>query len=119
MKKLTGVKALAFVSIISAICLILVLVTTFTSGIGLVLMLVLPLCAALVTLNVDYRFLLIYVVATLLMSLISFQIALFIVLPSLISGIVFGILIKKYIQGYYIIFINSIVLLLLQIGAII
>ena len=117
MKKFEGVKALCFVSIISAICLILVLFTTFTSGIGITLMLVLPLCGTLVTLCVNYKYSLIYIVATLLMSLINVQLAIFVVLPCLISGFTFGILIKKYIQGYYIIAINAIILLLLEIGS--
>lgn len=118
MKKYEGVKALAFVSIISAICLILILMTHFTGSVGIILLLTLPLCASLVSLSVNKRYILTYVVATLLMSIIDIQLALFVVLPSLLSGTLFGILIKRFIHGYYIIIINSLFQLLLEVGAI-
>lgn len=118
MKKYEGVKALAFVSIISAICLILILVTHFAGGIGLILLLTLPLCASLVSLSVSRRYILTYVVATLLMSIIDLQLALFVVLPSLLSGTLFGVLIKRYIHGYYIIIIASLFQLIIEIGSI-
>lgn len=118
MKKYEGVKALAFVSIISAICLILILITHFTGSVGIILLLTLPLCASLVSLSVNKRYVITYIVATILMSIIDIQLSLFVVLPSLLSGTLFGVLIKRYIHGYYIIIINSLFQLLLEIGAI-
>jgi hypothetical protein len=49
--------------------------------------------------------------------LIDPSLTLFIVIPSLISGIVLGYFGSKYLQGYYIIFITSIVVTILQIGS--
>lgn len=116
MKKIfKGVKALAFSSLMVCLCLILILITTYVSDIGLIILLLLPLVSSLVTLTCERKYVLIYFVASILVSLINFQIGLFEVIPSLIIGILLGIMIKKYIQGYYIIFINSIVLTILQI----
>ncbi len=110
-------KALTFSSIMSAISIVLILITFFSNDIGLFLILVLPLCASLVAVKVNFKYSLIYFLSTFLISCIDFQIALFNVIPSLLSGIVFGKLIKLYIQGYYIIFINSLCLLIFQIVA--
>lgn len=112
-----GVKALTFTSIMSAISLVFVLVTYFFSGIGIFLVLVLPLIAALVALKVDFKFALIYIIATTAMSFIDFQLQLFVILPSLISGIIFGYLIRTSVQGYYIIFLISVLNIGMQIGA--
>jgi uncharacterized protein YybS (DUF2232 family) len=105
--KYEGVKALTFTSIMSAISLVFVLITYFVSGTGLFLILVLPLIAALVALKVNLKYSLIYIFATFAMSFIDFQNALFVILPSLISGIIFGYLIRTEVQGYYIIFLIS------------
>ena len=110
-------KALAFASIMSSISIVLVLLTYFTGDIGLFLIFLLPLCASLVAVNVNFKYSLIYIVATFLISCIDFQLALFIIIPCLISGLVFGKLIKWYTQGYFIIIIDSLILTLLQIGA--
>lgn len=110
-------KALTFASIMSAISIVFVLITYFTGDIGLILTLLLPLCASLVSVNVNYKYSLIYVISTLLISLIDFQLALFVILPSLISGFLFGKLIKVYIQGHYIILFNALLLSIMQIGS--
>jgi hypothetical protein len=115
--KYEGVKALTFTSIMSAISLVFVLITYFVSGTGLFLILVLPLIAALVALKVNLKYSLIYIFATFAMSFIDFQNALFVILPSLISGIIFGYLIRTEVQGYYIIFLISVLNIGLQIGA--
>ena len=109
-----NVKALTFASIMSAISIVLILFSHFVGDIGILLMLFLPLCAALVSVCVDFKHSLIYVVSTFLISCIDFQLALFIVIPSLIAGYIYGKLINVYVQGHYIILINSLILLILQ-----
>ncbi len=111
------VNALTFVSILSAISIVLVILSYFIGDIGLLLSLVLPLCASLVAVNVNYKYSLIYIASTFLISIIDFQLALFIIIPSLISGLIFGKLIRIYIQGYYIILIDALMLLIMQIGS--
>ncbi len=116
-KRFEGTKALTFSSIMSAISIVLILVSFFSGDIGLFLIFILPLCASLVAVYVDFKYSLIYFISTFLISYFDLQLALFIVIPSLVSGIIFGKLIKIYLQGYYIIIINTLALLLLQIGA--
>lgn len=116
-KRFENTKALTFSSIMSAISIVLILVTFFSGDIGLFLIFILPLCASLVSVYVDFKYSLIYFISTFLISCFDLQLALFIVIPSLVSGIIFGKLIKIYLQGYYIIIINTLCLLLLQIGA--
>ena len=110
-------KALAFSSIMSSISLVLILLTYFTGDIGLFLIFLLPLCASLVAVNVNFKYSLIYIISTFLISCIDFQLAIFIIIPCLISGLIFGKLIKWYVQGYYIIIIDALILTLLQILA--
>ncbi len=110
-------KALTFSSIMSAISIVLILITFFSGDIGLFLILILPLCASLVAVKVNFKYSLIYFLSTFLISCIDFQVAIFVVIPSLFSGIVFGKFIKLYIQGYYIIIIDAICLLILQIAS--
>ena len=109
------VNALTFVSILSAISVVFVLLSSFIGDVGLFLVLILPLCASLVSVNVNFKYSLIYILATCLISCIDFQMALFVVIPSLISGFVFGKLIRVYLQGYYIILIDALILMIMQI----
>jgi hypothetical protein len=112
----TGIKALTFSSIMSATSLVFVLITYFLSGSGILLVLILPLIASLVALKVNFKYALIYIIATVAMSFIDFQLQLFVILPSLISGIIFGYLIRSSVQGYYIIFLISVLNTGMQIG---
>ena len=111
------VNALTFVSILSAISVVFVLLSYFIGDVGLFLILILPLCASLVSVNVNFKYSLMYIVSTALISCIDFQLALFVIIPSLISGFVFGKLIKIYLQGYYIILIDALILMFMQIGS--
>ncbi len=59
-------KALTFSSIMSAISIVLILITFFSGDIGLFLMLILPLCASLVAVKVNFKYSLIYFLSTFL-----------------------------------------------------
>lgn len=109
-----NMKALTFSSIMSAISVVFTVVAYLIGDIGLFLILILPLCSSLVSVSVKFKYALIYIVSTLLISLIDFQLALFIILPCLISGLIFGRLIRVYLQGHFIILINALVLLIMQ-----
>ena len=109
-----NMKALTFSSIMSALSVVFSVVAYLIGDIGLFLILILPLCSSLVSVSVKFKYALIYIVSTLLISLIDFQLALFIILPCLISGLIFGRLIRVYLQGHFIILINALVLLIMQ-----
>lgn len=116
MKKLTGVKALAFSSIMASITILLILVSNVIIGLGIISMLILPMCSTFISLKVDWKYRLVYFCACLITFIIDPSLTLFIVIPSLISGIVLGTLVSKYLQGYYIIFITTLCVSILQIG---
>ena len=117
MDKLKGVKALAFSSIMASLTIIFILFTTYLTGVGLISMILLPMISSFVSLKVNYKYQLVYFCACLITFIIDPALTLFIVIPSLISGIILGLLIGKYLQGYYIIFITSIIVSILQIGS--
>ena len=116
MKKLTGVKALAFSGIMASITILLILVSNVIIGLGIISMLILPMCSTFISLKVDWKYRLVYFCACLITFIIDPSLTLFIVIPSLISGIVLGTLVSKYLQGYYIIFITTLCVSILQIG---
>ena len=116
MKKLTGVKALAFSSIMASITILLILVSNVIIGLGIISMLILPMCSTFISLKVDWKYRLVYFCACLITFIIDPSLTLFIVIPSLISGIVLGTLVSKYLQGYYVIFITTLCVSILQIG---
>lgn len=116
MKKLTGVKALAFSGIMASITILLILVSNVIIGLGIISMLILPMCSTFISLKVDWKYRLVYFCACLITFIIDPSLTLFIVIPSLISGIVLGTLVSKYLQGYYVIFITTLCVSILQIG---
>ena len=101
MKKLTGVKALAFSGIMASITILLILVSNVIIGLGIISILILPMCSTFISLKVDWKYRLVYFCACLITFIIDPSLTLFIVIPSLISGIVLGTLVSKYLQGYY------------------
>lgn len=115
MKQLDSTKALTFSSIMAGLTIILILISTYLSGTSLIAILLIPMCSSFVSIKTKLKYRLIYFFACLITFFIDPSLTLFIVIPSLISGIVFGQLISKYLQGYYIIFINTIIVSLLQI----
>ena len=117
MKKLDDVKALAFSSIMASLSILLILISSYIAGLGIIAMLIIPMCASFVSLTTNWKYRLVYFCACLISFLIDPSLTLFIVIPSLISGIVLGYFGSKYLQGYYIIFITSIVVTILQIGS--
>lgn len=110
-----NIKAITFSSMMSAVSIVLVLLTHFSGDIGLFLIFFLPLCASLVSVFVRIKYALIYILSTFLICCFDFQLALFIIIPCLLSGFTLGILIKKNINGYFIILVDALILLILQI----
>lgn len=115
MKKIEGTRALAFSSIMASLTILLILFSSYISGIGIFSILVIPMCASFVSLKTTWKYRLIYFCACLITFIIDPSLTIFIVIPSLISGIILGQLVSKYIHGYYIIFLTTLVVSLLQI----
>lgn len=115
MKKLEGTKALAFASLMASVTILLILVSNYLSGIGLIAILLIPMCATFISLKTTWKYRLIYFFSCLITFFIDPSLTIFIVIPSLISGIILGQLVSKYIHGYYVIFITSLIVGILQI----
>ena len=88
MTKLTNVKAIAFSSLMAGLTILLTVLSTFIVGTSLLAMIVLPLIASLVSLKVEFKYRFIYFFACLITFFFDPSLTLFIVIPSLISGIV-------------------------------
>ncbi len=116
MKK-PNIQKLTFIALMCALSIIIIYLGKFIGGIEIISMLILPLIASLVFIKVDYKYAFIYLVATSLLSLLDIQTCLFLTIPSLIYGLTFGVLIKKYFHGYNVVFLTSIVLTILEIGS--
>ena len=114
LNRLEGVKALAYVSIMCSLCTLFVIAGMYIPFSTIAILLIIPLCTTFVVLKVDYKYTLIYSLSSTFISFIDPLNALFVVIPCIISGIVLGILLKKYIQGYLVIFYTSLTLILLQ-----
>jgi hypothetical protein len=110
-------KQITFIALMCALSIIVIYLGKFIGGIEIISMLILPLVASLVFIKVDFKYAFVYLIATSLLSLLDIQTCLFLVIPSLIYGLTFGILIKKYFHGYNVVFLTSIVLTILQIGS--
>ena len=101
-KRETIVGTLAYMSIMVAINAVFVLLTTLVPFLLFLLVFVLPLTHAIVTIYCKKRFYPIYFVATLgictLVTLWNFSDTFFYVLPSLVTGFIFGLLIEKKVS---------------------
>lgn len=121
-KKETPVENLTFIAIMAAINVILVTLNVFIPLLGLVLMLGLPLISAVTSIYTKNRYYPIYLVVNLTISLLiginNIGDVINYLLPSLLTGFIFGKLINKKINFIFIILISSLVQFLVSISAI-
>lgn len=100
-------------SIMAAINVIFALISSYIFAFSLLVMLFLPLASIVVALNVDLKYYPVYLIGTLLLSLVlnfaNFDNTLFFLLPVLMSGLTFGLLIKHKVSDVFIILIVSLV----------
>lgn len=112
-KRETISQNIAFMALMSAINVVLVLLTTFIPYLFIFLMLFLPLCSTLVWLFCKKKYFIIYVIATiatcLFVNAFAYTDTIFYVIPSILSGLVFGLLIEKKFSLFYILFLSSLV----------
>lgn len=115
MKSKNDIKNISFIALSCAITIAIVILNYFIGELTIFEILLLPLISSIVASKVNYKYSFIYFISSLLISFIDFQNAIFVIIPSLLSGILFGKLIKTYIHGYYIIIVNALFLLIMQI----
>ena len=115
-RKETIVQNIAYMAIMAAINVIFVLLTTLVPVLLFLIVFVLPLTSVIVTLHCKKRYFPIYAIATvglcMLVTIWRIDDTIFYVIPSIISGFVFGFLIEKKFPSFWIIFITTV----LQIG---
>ncbi|MFA5422122.1 MAG: hypothetical protein WC344_05050 [Bacilli bacterium] len=111
-KRETLVQNITYMAIMAAVNAIFSLIAALVPVISLLLMIVLPLSSAIVFLFCRHRYYVIYAVATaaicLVVTLFDVSFTVFYVLPSLLTGYLFGLLIKYKLHAIWIILITSI-----------
>lgn len=113
-------KQLAFIGLMSGINIVLFTIGLFFPAFYLLILISIPFNAAFTYTRVNKKYVLIYFLATLLITLlINFQEGLFTILPTMISGIVFGYCIEKKIHGFLLISINALISTILQLVSIV
>ena len=113
-KRETVTQNMAYLALMAAINVIFVLLTAIFQPLMFIMIFVLPLTSTVVTLFCKKRFFPIYLVVTvglclLITSWASIFDTFFYVLPSMISGFIFGVLIEKRVGAIYIIAISTVV----------
>ncbi len=109
----TLVKNITYMALMAAINVVFVLLTTLVPVLFFLIVFVLPLTSTIVTLHCKKGYFPIYAIATVGLCLIctiwKIDDTIFYVIPSLISGFIFGLLIEKKISAFWIILITTIV----------
>ncbi len=112
-RKETIVQNIAYMAIMAAINVIFVLLTTFVPVLLFLIVFVLPLTSVIVTLHCKKRYFPIYAVVTIglcmLVTLWRIDDTIFYVIPSIISGFIFGVLVEKKVPSFWIIFITTVI----------
>ena len=110
-KKETLVQNITYMAIMAAINVVFVLISVLVPFLFFLIVFVLPLTSAIVTLHCKKRYFPIYAVATIGLCMICtmWQIGdtIFYVIPSIISGFLFGFLIEKKVPSFWIITITT------------
>ena len=111
-KRETLIQNISYMALMAAINVVFVLLTTFVPFLFFLIVFVLPLTSTIVMLFCRKRYFLIYALATLgiclIVTLSNIGDTLFYVLPSIITGGLFGLLIEKNINNNVIIILATI-----------
>ncbi len=116
-KRETLTQNITFMAIMAAINVVCVLLSTFVPVLMFIMVFFLPLTSTLVTLYCKKRYYIIYAVVTIglcmLVTMYNISDTLFYVIPSIITGFIFGVMVLKKVHAIWIIFTTSIIQLLL------
>ena len=112
-KRETLVQNISYMALMAAINVVFVLLTTFIPYLFFLIVFVLPLTSTIVMLFCKKRYFIIYALATLslclLITISNIGDTLFYVLPSIITGAVFGLMLERGINNTWIIIINTMI----------
>ena len=112
-KRETLTQNIAYMGLMAAINVIFVLLTYFVPFLIFLLVFILPLTSVIVTIFCEKKYLPIYVLATIALCLIitmnNFSDTLFYVIPALISGVAFGLMVEKKVPSVWIIFASTLI----------
>ena len=112
-KKETLVENMTYMGLMAAINVVFVLLTTFVPFLFFLIVFVLPLTSTIVALHCEKRYFPIYAFATVglcfLVTIWHIDDTLFYVIPSIITGFVFALLIEKKISSQWIIILTAII----------
>ncbi|MCD8204341.1 MAG: YybS family protein [Coprobacillus sp.] len=112
-KKETLVENMTYMAIMAAINVVFVLLTTFVPVLMFLIVFILPLTSTMVTLCCKRKYFIIYAVVTILLCMLvtmyNISDTLFYVIPSIITGFVFGIMVIYKVPAVWIIFSTSII----------
>ncbi len=118
-KRETLIQNIAYMGIMAAVNIIFVVMTYFVPFLLFVLVFVLPLCSAIISFYCKKIYFPIYfIVVTAVCLLIDFSDALFYVIPSLLTGFIFGFLIEKEVPSIFIIITITIIQFALSLASI-
>ena len=110
-KKETLLQNITYMALMAAINVIFVLLTTFVPILFFLIVFVLPLTSTIVTLHCKKRYFPIYAVATIGLCMIvtiwKIDDTIFYVIPSVISGFMFGFLIEKKVPSFWILLVAT------------
>ena len=112
-KRETLTQNIAYMGIMAAINVVFVLLTYFVPFLIFLLVFILPLTSVIVTLYCQKKYIPIYLIATIALCMIAtinnFTDTLFYVIPALISGVCFGLMVEKKVPSIWIIFVTSLI----------
>ena len=110
-KRETITQNIAYMALMASINVIFVLLTYFVPFLIFLLVFILPFTSVVVTLFCEKKYLPIYLLATIGLCLIvtihNFSDTLFYVIPALLSGTLFGLMVEKKIPSIWIIFVST------------
>lgn len=115
-KRETLVENITYMAMMAAINIVFSLIASFLPIISIFIMIILPLTSVIVILYCKEKYFIIYALATiglcLAVTFYNLQNTIFYIIPSLITGLVFGLLIKYRVHAAWILILTS----LLQVG---
>ncbi len=112
-KRETVSQNISFIGLMAAINAVIVGLASFIPVLFILIIFILPITSTLVWIYCQKKYFFIYAIATILVCFIflAFQITdtIFYVIPSIITGFVFGLMIEKQAPTFWIIFVSSVV----------
>ena len=119
-EKKTTVENMTFIAIMSAIVVVISIVTSFIPMAGAIFGLIVPVIGTLVALFAKPRFSIVFIVLSVLLALVgsiyAIENALFFIIPPVITGLIFGFSIRKGMGASVAILFSAIVQATLNIG---